>query len=240
MAGSQKRGGVTIHKAGGLRYFGLWLLAMMARAYFATLRFSVREGDREALCDASAPSVLVIWHNRILFSPKIRRLYRSHRKIHAAISASRDGATISAFVGMLGISSRRGSSSKRATAVAMELLQMLKGGDDIAITPDGPRGPIYTLHEGAAALALMAKTPVILVCPNPKSGWRANSWDGFYVPYPFSRVEMRAMRITPEELPQDRDACAAFIRKGMLALTEDLKAPPRCAKALAAMDAQGK
>jgi lysophospholipid acyltransferase (LPLAT)-like uncharacterized protein len=240
MAGVEKKGGVKVHEARGLRYFGLWLLALMARAFFATLRFSVRKGDEQALYDATAPSVLVIWHNRILFSPKIRRLYRNKRQVHAAISASRDGATISAFVGMLGIASRRGSSSKRATAVAMELLQVLKNGDDVAITPDGPRGPIYTLHEGAAALALMAKAPVILVCPNPKSGWRANSWDGFYVPYPFSRVEMRAVRIRPEELPQDRDACAAFIRKGMLALTEDLKSPPRCAKALEAPGASGK
>jgi lysophospholipid acyltransferase (LPLAT)-like uncharacterized protein len=232
MADTEAQGRVKIHKVGGFRLFCLWVLSLMARAYFATLRFSVREGDREALCDASRPTVLVIWHNRILFSPKIARLYRNKRRIYAAISASKDGALITAFIGMLGISSRRGSTSRRASAVAMELLQILKEGCDVAITPDGPRGPIYAFHEGAAALAQMAKAQVILVCPNPKSGWRANSWDGFYVPFPFSRVEMRSKRFRTEELPQERAACAEFLRSEARKLTDDLKAPPRCAKAL--------
>lgn len=234
MADTAGQGRVKVHKVGGLRLFGLWILAVLARVYFATLRFSVRDGDSEALLDYSKPSVLVMWHNRILFSPKIRRLYRNNRKVYAAISASKDGAVISAFIEMLGISSRRGSSSRRAAVVVMELLQILKDGNDVAITPDGPRGPIYTFHEGAAAMALMSKTPVILVCPNPKSGWRANSWDGFYAPFPFSKVEIRAKRFKPEELPLDRVECAEFLRKEAQALTDDLPPPPRCAKALAA------
>ena len=188
----------------------------------------MREGDAPILTDASVPTVLVIWHNRILTSPAIRRRFRNKRRISAIISASKDGAMISAFVGMLGIDSCRGSSSRRATVVAMELMQALKDGNDIAVTPDGPRGPIYTFHEGAAAVALMADAPVILVCPVVKCGWRANSWDGFYLPYPFSKIEMRAKRFLPSELPKERSECAAYLRKAMLELTEDLPAPKRC------------
>ena len=231
MAENKTQGKVRVNEVGGWRLFLLWVFSLFARLYFATLRFSVREEDRDSVYDASVPVILVIWHNRILFSPMIARHFRNKRKVFAAISASKDGALISAFVNMLGIHSRRGSSSRRATVVAMELLQVLKDGNDIAITPDGPRGPIYTLHEGAAAIALLSNSPVILVCPNPKSGWRANSWDGFYVPFPFTRVELRAKKLLPQDLPLDRAECAGFIRKGMLELTEDLKAPRRCEKA---------
>jgi lysophospholipid acyltransferase (LPLAT)-like uncharacterized protein len=220
-------GRVQVHKVGGLKLLALWLLSLPARLYYATLRYRVSEPDRTALLDASVPTVLVIWHNRILTSPGIRRNFRNKRRISAIISASRDGALISAFIGMLGIDSCRGSSSKRAAVVAMELLDELKTGNDIAVTPDGPRGPLYTFHEGAAALALMAGAPVILVCPVVKHGMRFNSWDGFYLPWPCTKIEMRARRFLPAELPQNRAECALFLRKVMLDLTEDLPDPPR-------------
>lgn len=233
MAEGATQGGLKVQKVGWVTLVFLWVLAQFTKLYYATLRFRMSKADREMLSGNSTQVVLVLWHNRILLSPRCAR-YRNKRRIYAAISASKDGALISAFIGMLGIRSRRGSSSRGAAKVALELAQVLRGGDDIAITPDGPRGPIYSFHEGAASLALMAKVPVVLVCPNPRGGWRANSWDGFYVPYPFTRIDLRTKRIRPEELPKDRAACAALLRKEMLALTEDLPAPKRCAAAQAA------
>lgn len=233
MAEGATQGSLKVQKVGWLTLALLWVLAQFAKLYFATLRFRISEEERDMFSDNSSQTVLATWHNRILFSPRCAG-YRKKRRIYAAISASKDGALISAFIGMLGIRSRRGSSSRGAAKVALELSQVLKGGDDIAITPDGPRGPIYSFHEGAASLALTAKVPVVLVCPNPRGGWRANSWDGFYVPYPFSRVDLRTKRFQPGELPQDRAACAAFLRREMLALTVDLPAPKRCAAAQAA------
>ena len=220
-------GKVKVLKIGGFKLLILWLLSLPARLYYATLRYRVGEPYREALCDASAPTVLVIWHNRIMTSPGIHNRFRNKRRISAIISASRDGAWISALLGMLGIDSCRGSSSKRAAVVAMELLEALKSGNDIAVTPDGPRGPVYSFHDGAAALALMSGSPVILVCPAVRSGKRFNSWDGFYLPWPFARIDMRARRFLPAELPQERTECAQFLRKAMLELTEDLPEPPR-------------
>jgi hypothetical protein len=220
----------AVHRLGFFEKALLWVLSLFARAYYLTLRYRAPEGEVAALSDCSVPSVLVICHNRILFSPKMRWKYRRTRRIYAAISSSRDGSLISAFIGMLGIRSRRGSSSKRASAVALELLQCLKEGHDIAITPDGPRGPLYTFHEGAAALARMANAPVILLQANPRHALRFNSWDGFYLPAPFSVVEMRGRRFTRAELPKDRAECAEFLRKAMLELTSDLPEPPRCAK----------
>jgi lysophospholipid acyltransferase (LPLAT)-like uncharacterized protein len=222
--------GEGVHQLGFFEKALLWILSLFARLYYLSLRYRAHEGELAALADCSVPSVLVIWHNRILLSPKMRWKYRPTRRIYAAISSSRDGSLISAFIGMLGIRSRRGSSSRRASAVALELMQCLKQGHDIAITPDGPRGPLYSFHEGAAALARMANAPVILLQANPRHALRFNSWDGFYLPAPFSVVEMRGRRFTRAELPKDRAECAEFLRKAMLEMTSDLPEPPRCAR----------
>jgi lysophospholipid acyltransferase (LPLAT)-like uncharacterized protein len=205
----------------------LRILYLPVKLYYATLRYHAEGDDLKAVTDISAPSVLVIWHNRILTSPKIKRKYRDNSRLFAAISASRDGALISAFVEMFDIESCRGSSSKRGALVALEMVEELKHGHDIAVTPDGPRGPLYAFHEGAAAVALMSGAPLTIVCPAIRSGMRFNSWDGFYLPWPFSRVDMRAKRFLPDALPKDRAQCADFLRCEMLKLTEDLPEPQR-------------
>ena len=42
----------------------------------------------------------------------------------------------------------RGSSSKGGAKVIISALKELKDGNDIAITPDGPRGPRYSIADG--------------------------------------------------------------------------------------------
>jgi hypothetical protein len=125
---------------------------------------------------------------------------------------------------MLGIASP-GFQQQTRDGGAMELLQVLKNGDDVAITPDGPRAR-FTPSTGAAALALKAKAPVILVARTPKS-------DGgeFWMVLCAESLQSHRMRLcsSARRTAGDRDASAALLRKDMLALTEDLKSPPRVA-----------
>ncbi|MFA5257288.1 MAG: lysophospholipid acyltransferase family protein [Opitutales bacterium] len=226
--GSQASGTETINHVHGWRVALLWLLSLVYKLLFFTVRFRISDEERTVLGISSVPHLFVIWHNRIIISPALIHKFRCGRKIHAMVSVSRDGALISRFVEMLGLGVCRGSSSKRAMAVMRDLLNLLKAGEDVAITPDGPRGPIYSFHDGASVLALLSRAPVILACPNPHAGKRFNSWDGFYLPHPFSKVTIRVRRILPEELPQDREECSRFLRAAMTELTVDLPAPPRC------------
>lgn len=216
----------------GWRKWLLWTLARIVNLVFSTLRFRIDKESRVALTDTSGPHTLVIWHNRIMISPELVRRFRKGRKLSALISASKDGALITSLISSMGIEACRGSTSKRSTEAVRELLRVLKNGGDIAITPDGPRGPIYSFQDGASALALLSKTPVILVCPNIERGKRFNSWDGLYMPSLFAKVEIRARRFLNEELPKDRDACGRFLREAMLALTRDLPNPPKVASAM--------
>jgi len=45
------------------------------------------------------------------------------------------------------------SSSRRGPQALLELTTWAERGYDLAITPDGPRGPLYVVQDGAMALA---------------------------------------------------------------------------------------
>jgi hypothetical protein len=216
-----------VKRLGGLKLLGIHLLALLLRTWMRTLRFRYGPGDREAAHNTGQPLVIVLWHNRILVTSEIKRRCRMGRPTHGMVSASRDGAYLAAFFEAVGIRTVRGSSSKRGLAAAREALAVLQSGAEIALTPDGPRGPLYAFHEGASMLAQLARTRLLLLSPNFTSAWRVNAWDGLYIPKPFSRVEIRARIVEPEELPRGRTECGEWVRNALLAMTVDLPAPPR-------------
>lgn len=144
--------------------------------------------------------VVVFWHNQILLPGEFHRRYRPGRAMCGLVSASRDGAWLAALFRELGIDAVRGSSSKRALTATREVVAKLRAGSDVAITPDGPRGPRYHFQPGAALVALLGKCPVLVISFIPERAWRLKSWDRCYVPKPFSAVHVRGERLEPEHV----------------------------------------
>ena len=66
-----------------------------------------------------------------------------------ATSASRDGGFLAAILECFGVQPVRGSTSRRGAQALLELTGWAERGYDLAITPDGPRGPCYVVQEGA-------------------------------------------------------------------------------------------
>ena len=75
-----------------------------------------------------------------------------------------------------------------------------QAGHSILITPDGSRGPKYKMKSGVALIARKTQAPVYLLALNFSGAWRLNSWDRFYIPWPFSRVELSVQRVEASEL----------------------------------------
>ena len=84
----------------------------------------------------------------------------------------------------------RGSSSRGAKQVLLEAFRALKNGDDLLVTPDGPRGPRHVVSNGAIALAHKAKAAVMVVNYMPESYWQLKSWDKFLIPKPFTTIDI--------------------------------------------------
>lgn len=201
----------------------LWLCASLMGLWTRTLRYRWGADVQELIDREQPPSIVILWHNRLFVAPEFFRRQFRQRKLAALISASGDGAWLAAFIARLGMHSVRGSRYNRGAQAVRELIGALEEGCDIAVTPDGSRGPVYDMKGGAVAVALKTGAPIILLSFNFSGAWRLKSWDRFYIPYPFSKIDVQVERIEkPEALGLDEPAGAATILKERLtAITED-------------------
>ena len=83
----------------------------------------------------------------------------------------------------------RGSSSRRGRQALKEMTSHARQGYDLAITPDGPRGPCYKAQSGAIWLAQLSGFPIIPVSYNLSAKYTFGSWDRFQAPFPFCRCD---------------------------------------------------
>ena len=200
---------VNPNRLGGWRRAVLWPLGLLLRAWGASLRFEVSEQALKNFRHDSGAAAFVLWHNRLFLTAEIFRRYRRGRPVYGLVSSSRDGAWLDAFFGLAGMRTVRGSSSRGGREAARALVQVLQAGHDVGITPDGPRGPAYDFKAGALVVARRAQASVLLVGAEFQSAWRLPSWDGFYLPRPFSRVRVQCDYVAAAEL--DRPAAAEKI-----------------------------
>src|SRR5687767_10149558 len=121
------------------------LAAATVRVLGATQR--VRASGIEPLLPmwrSGQPLIYAVWHGRILMVPwmsaRLRRT-RGARPVQVLASRSRDGELVARYVRRFGLGVVRGSSSRGGAAALRALARTLRAGDDVAVVPDGPRGP---------------------------------------------------------------------------------------------------
>jgi lysophospholipid acyltransferase (LPLAT)-like uncharacterized protein len=210
----------VVHEISGWRRALLWPLGLVIRLWGMSLRFETSPEDLRAYSKKDEPVAMVLWHNRLFLAAEIVRRFRGGRPAYALVSASQDGAWLTAFFSLAGLRTVRGSSSRLGREAASALVDTLRLGHDIGITPDGPRGPCYELKPGAVIVSRRTRAPMLLIGGEFSSAWRLRSWDRFYVPKPFSRVRMRCEIITADQLA-DREAGIRLLRERLLALNPD-------------------
>ncbi len=170
---------------------GSWLL----RCWWRTLRFRLDDSVQALRKDPPPPLVVLLWHNRLFAAPELYRRFFGGRRLAALVSASGDGDWLTGFLEQLGIRPARGSSHKRGASALRDCLEALQDGCDVAITPDGSRGPVYQMKPGAAALAVKTGAPVYLLSMDYGCAQRLGSWDRFFLPLPFSPVRVALERV---------------------------------------------
>jgi lysophospholipid acyltransferase (LPLAT)-like uncharacterized protein len=211
---------VHVHEISGWRRVLLWPFGLLVRLWGMSLRFETSPEDLRAYTKTDEPVAMVLWHNRLFLSAEIVRRFRGGRPAYALVSASQDGAWLTAFFSLAGLRTVRGSSSRLGREAASALVETLRLGHDIGVTPDGPRGPCYEVKPGAVIVARRTRAPMLLIGGEFTAAWRLRSWDGFFLPKPFSRVRMRCEVVTADQLA-DRDAGIAMLRERLLALNPD-------------------
>ena len=199
------------------------LAAGLARLIFSTIRLRVDDRSKFLSDPPNGPRILVFWHNRIPaiaigFLRRYPARHPSRKGVFVLTSPSKDGDILAGVMANLGMGSVRGSSSRRGSTAIRELAALLESGIDLAITPDGPRGPKYSLGAGAVFLAQKTGVPIMALHARYHRAIRLKTWDSFAIPLPFSRIDITIdpyLTIDPdaEDLEAERLKLETILRK---------------------------
>lgn len=161
-----------------------WFGAKLIRLISMTQRSEILgEGPIRDLWNSGQRVILSTWHDQLLMMVTV--YHGAGSKI--LISQSRDGELIARTVGYFGQGTVRGSSSRGGRGAFRELLRFAEEEVDLAVTPDGPKGPRHQLKDGVLQLARFSGRPVVPLSYVCNRGHRFASWDRFLLPYPFAR-----------------------------------------------------
>ncbi len=192
------------------------------RLWGRSLRFHWGADVQSVIDGGSPPAVVIFWHNRLFAAPIFFLRYFRERRLATLISASKDGAWLSGFVEQLGMRPVRGSRYKRGSQAIRDLIAAQGDGFDVAVTPDGSRGPLYDMKPGAVTVAMKTGAPIVLLSFNYTGAWRLKSWDRFYIPHPFSKIEVRMDYVGQgADLSDDPKEAAAILKERLDAITRD-------------------
>lgn len=194
-----------------------WVVSMLIRVVGWTLRFEIEDHARMTDPTFKEPLIWTFWHNRMFVVPLLQKWAR-HRTGAALTSGSRDGAIVAGVMKGFGFAAVRGSSSRRGAAAVRELTATLEKGDDVAISPDGPRGPKYNVSPGVVYLAQLTGKPIAPIHVTYSRSVQLKSWDGFMIPLPFGKVKMVCGELIyvgeGEDVEKVREKVEGVLRRG--------------------------
>jgi lysophospholipid acyltransferase (LPLAT)-like uncharacterized protein len=189
------------------------------RALARTWRFrEVGREDWRARRAAGLPTVVALWHGQML------PLTVHHRGMGIAIliSEHHDGEIIARVARAFGLEAVRGSTSRGGARALLELVTTLRTGRDVAVTPDGPRGPRLEFAPGALVAAHRAGAAVVGIAAHVDRAWRLRSWDAFEIPKPFARITVAytPARVVPGASAREAAAAAETFGAELRALLD--------------------
>jgi len=142
--------------------------------------------------------IFIFWHEYIPFQFYLR----GNCNVAMLLSRHRDAQWLARANCHMGFQTIRGSTYRGALPA---LRQLLRQGcrTNLAMTPDGPRGPRRRLSPGPIFLSSKLGIPLVAIGMGYDRPWRMSTWDYFAVPRPMSRA--RAVWSPSMKLPPNLD-----------------------------------
>jgi lysophospholipid acyltransferase (LPLAT)-like uncharacterized protein len=224
----RKSGVVVPHMPHWHQRLGAWVMFAFIRLVSLTIRYRWNRSPEMPSGMPPGPTIYCVWHNRLGLSMTayfgyVRRWSRTPG-LAAMVSASKDGGFLASILECFGVQPVRGSSSRRGPQALLELTTWADRGYDLAITPDGPRGPRYQVQDGVIALAQITGLPVIPFSYHAHWKLQVNSWDRFQIPLPFTRCEMtfgKIIQVPRQCSDEEREALRQQLEKALLEMSKD-------------------
>ena len=160
-------------------WFAYWTIKILAW----TMRFEeINPEIPRRFWKNGIPAIWVFWHGRLLMMPIAPY---GGKKLSFLVSPHRDGQVVGkalkrfGFHAILGSTTRKGFSGFKQMANAQE--------SDIAIVPDGPRGPCRQAQIGVIELAKLTGKAILPLSFSASKRKLFDTWDQFLLPCPFSK-----------------------------------------------------
>jgi hypothetical protein len=225
---ARKSGVVIPHQARFHQRLAAALAYFLIRGVAGTVRFKLDDQSDIFKGQSKEKFIFAIWHNRLALSAILYRRhflrYEPDRRMAGLVSASRDGGLLARVLEHFHIEPVRGSSSRRGGQALLELTSLAERGYDLAITPDGPRGPCYEVQEGVISVAQLTGLPIVPAAYHLNWKIRPKSWDRFQIPLPFTRCELtvgKIMRVPREASEAEREVLRQQLEAELRAITRD-------------------
>ncbi|MBC8066178.1 MAG: lysophospholipid acyltransferase family protein [Chlorobia bacterium] len=169
------------------------------RTLGATFRIKVINFESTAALEGG--KVYCCWHGRSMIA-SIKYRNGGHWVI---ISKSKDGDIQTHVFENFGFNVIRGSSGRGGERALIESIRVLRKGEIMAITPDGPRGPSQVVQGGVMVMARKSGAWLVPCAIAARPRFLAKSWDSYMIPFPFAKCIMNfgeAMKV-PEDASEE-------------------------------------
>jgi len=165
-------------------WLGPWFTYWATRILGWTVRVEVINPDiPKCFWERGTPVIFVFWHGRLLMMP----LVNQGKKLSFLVSPHRDGQVVGKALKQFGLHPILGSTTRKSFSGFKNMIKALQNGSDVALVPDGPRGPRYKAQIGVIELSRLTGKPIVPVTFGASKKIIFKTWDRFLLPYPFSK-----------------------------------------------------
>ena len=162
-----------------------WSGAAVGRALVGSLRVRHHcEGPDVADGRLAHPDRFVysIWHEHLLL-PAVRF---GGPDLAVLISSHADGRLLGSLIDAMGMTQVLGSTTRGGIEAVRQLVRPVVTWKNLAVTPDGPRGPRRVVQQGIVYIASRTGMKIVPIGVGYRDPWRLRSWDRFAVPMPLT------------------------------------------------------
>ena len=185
----------------------IYVLYLFVRAYLLLVFVKIENQEKwQNKIKKGKPILICMFHQQFFYTVRFFRKYLIYNPC-IMISQSRDGEIGALVAKYSGCKVVRGSSSRGGRNAMREMIEYLASKKGFCINlVDGPQGPLGVVKPGSIRIAQKADAYIVPAFFISNDIWQVNSWDGFIIPKPFSRVTLKfGEMVTPDLIKSDKD-----------------------------------